>query len=104
MDLWIRNQDGTILIKVETVVIDDDGTSIFTIDKNMGFRTITLGVYSNKDRALEVVEEIQDLLRMKNAANLNKDKFAEYVNAGTVTIKEHEFILDSMGVYQMPEK
>ena len=62
MNLWIRSQDGTILIKVDNLLIDDDNFHIYTHNhiNNMQM-TYTLGRYKTKERALEVLDEIQKI-------------------------------------------
>ena len=59
MELWIRSQDKTKLMKVDEVEFqqDDYGFCIFAWkDKFEGSRT---GTYKSKERALEVLDEIQ---------------------------------------------
>ena len=58
MDLWVRSQDKCYLRKITGVYITggDDGYYIEEYD------TDTLGKYKTEQRALEVLEEIQDIL------------------------------------------
>ncbi len=60
MDLYIRSQDRLILEKCETLQLcqNPDGTWFF----NSG---LILGIYKTKERALEVLDEIQNLLQPK---------------------------------------
>lgn len=60
MDLYIRSQDRLILEKNETLQLcqNPDGTWFF----NSG---LVLGKYKTKERALEVLDEIQNLLQPK---------------------------------------
>ena len=60
MDLYIRSQDRLILEKYETLQLcqNPDGTWFF----NSG---LVLGKYKTKERALEVLDEIQNLLQPK---------------------------------------
>lgn len=58
MELWIRSQNKTILSKAHDLVIREDRdenneTNYFIVD------TYTLGIYKTKERALEVLDEIQ---------------------------------------------
>lgn len=60
MELYIRNQDKTILTKInEDIYVYDnlDKTSTIKTDKWQ------LGTYKTKERALEVLDEIQNLLK-----------------------------------------
>lgn len=72
MDLWIRGQNKEILGKFDDLAIKtsgEDGRSIrgYEIvgyfDKNTEYET--LGFYSLKGRALEVLDEIQNALLNK---------------------------------------
>ena len=54
MDLWIRSQDKKLLEKINSFEIVDEST----IQAN-GF---PYGTYKDKERALEVLDEIQEVL------------------------------------------
>lgn len=60
MNLWIRSQDRDILMKVDNLLIDDEKNHIYTHNyvNNMKM-SYTLGRYKTKERALEVLDEIQ---------------------------------------------
>lgn len=62
MNLWIRNQDKTILQKVDNLLISDgnnkEGT--FNIYTSSVLAQIVLGRYKTEKRALEVLDEIQE--------------------------------------------
>ena len=82
MELWIRSQDKTFLRKVNTIGIVEP-REFWSIDENL---TVSFGKYKTKERALEVLDEIQDLLK--------KDKF-----------KDERFCCDKLTkaiVYEMP--
>lgn len=66
MELWIRSQDRTFLRKVNTIGIVE-GRDFWSIDENL---TVSFGKYKTKERALEVLDEIQKLLK---TAELNDD-------------------------------
>ena len=59
MDLWIRSQDGKKLIKVNELKMETvKGGNTFI------YSDVTdLGTYKTKERALEVLDEIQNKLR-----------------------------------------
>lgn len=83
MELWVRSQDKTFLRKVNTIGIVE-GRDFWSIDENL---TVSFGKYKTKERAIEVLDEIQDLLK--------KDKF-----------KDERFCCDKLTkamVYEMPE-
>lgn len=95
MNLWIRSQDRIILSKVDAMQIkerqnrnykygDLDKANEYSIHN--GF--IEIGIYATKERALEVLDEIQN-------------KISEYK---MVDIGYHsEFICNNI-VYEMPEE
>ena len=59
MELWIRSQDKRLLIKVYNVFLNAnyDNKRISTYD---GDSNTTLGEYKTKERALEVLDEVQE--------------------------------------------
>lgn len=87
MDLWIRSQDKINLVKVRQISVNyQDNKQIIAnympeLYENSGEYYEILGTYKTKERALEVLDEIQKLLK---TAELNDD-----IN---------------VIVYQMPEK
>ncbi len=79
MELWIRSQDRTFLRKVNTIGIVE-GRDFWSIDENL---TSSFGKYKTKERALEILDEIQT--KINNIANMDDENFINIV-------------------YQMPEK
>lgn len=57
MELWIRSQDKEILLKVNELEIE--ANMIIAFDNN---KYQCLGTYKTKERALEVLDEIQNIL------------------------------------------
>ena len=68
MNLWIRSQDRTFLRKVNTIGIVE-GRDFWSIDENL---TVSFGKYKTKERAIEVLDEIQDLLQNAYVGNANR--------------------------------
>ena len=72
MELWIRSQDKLRLAKIESVIINYNrqteilGNCYSTdgIEKD-----IPLGEYATKERALEVLDEIQKYILLPNIDN-----------------------------------
>ena len=69
MDLWIRKQDGESLMKVDTLwIAKNDLSQEFEIKvpavpgSNM---KLTVASYKNRNRAMQVLNEVQDLLITK---------------------------------------
>ena len=69
MDLWIRSQDRMDLVKVESVILcfnkDEPDNGYSLKDKSDRWYPDILGTYKSKERALEVLDEIQKLLEPK---------------------------------------
>ena len=65
----MRNQDRENLVKVELLEISERGKDcmIITIFQN---KVAHLGIYKTKERALEVLDEIQDLMRSLSNSDL----------------------------------
>lgn len=66
MELWIRSQDRTILRKVDTIGIVE-GRDFWSIDENL---TVSFGKYKSKERALEVLDEIQTILETRTVPQM----------------------------------
>ena len=87
MELWVRSQDKRILQKVDNIFLDANygNKRISTYDGN----NIELGTYKTKERALEVLTEIQNKI---NLINLGHD-----FGSPMIDLKNPTYI------YQMPE-
>ena len=63
MDLWIRSQRKERLCKTSNFVIREaNKQGYYAIAENRNKNTIEYGIYKTKERALEVLDEIQKLL------------------------------------------
>ena len=89
MDLWILSQDKTELVKVNNLAILDYRIVFI----NNGYGRATLGTYKTKERALEVLNEIQSILKP-----VVKSKYIFSTN------KDTQFIQFNTYVYEMPEE
>ena len=69
MELWVRSQDRKHLMKCEAIMYEETGTGygLRTFTKNYDFNIAT---YKTRERALEILDEIQKLLK---TAELNND-------------------------------
>ena len=104
MELWIRSQDKEKLIKVENLFTEYNGDvdpelcpySIVT-DK-----CVELGIYKNYERALEVLDEIQNIILLKDMYEYDKESLHEsWENMPKEEIQE---IRRQLGVYEMPKE
>ena len=116
MYLWIRSQDKTELVKSSRIKITEnfetkDGitTNDYTIYNFDGVHINHLGKYKTKERALEVLDEIQRLLTPQiitltdNIKKNNKDAeltnvFGIVKSGQVIDIKELSTV-----VYEMPK-
>lgn len=76
MDLWIRSQDEEFLMKIDNISLGLDVDSnepcrLFTFVGG-AVTSFTLGIYKTKERALEVLDEIQELLEPVNIVEVSK--------------------------------
>ncbi len=87
MNLWIRSQDREFLMKIDNISLgcENDGKinearRLFTFKMNTSF---TLGAYSSKERALEVLNNIQNKLE-NNILQWDSDGYPCLVENTTV--------------------
>jgi hypothetical protein len=71
MELWIRSQEKTIFQKVDNLLISDgdNAEGTFNIYTNSLPVQNVLGRYKTKERALEVLDEIQNYILLPNTDN-----------------------------------
>ena len=89
MELWIRSQDKESLVQCNNYInyFYDDIENEHVI----GSHGYTLGVYETKERAIEVLDEIQD----------------ELISSDFMPIEKNEEVVLTCGsarIYEMPEK
>ena len=107
MDLWIRSQNKMMLLKIDNAFIDDG-----TICTYSGDDAFILGEYATKERALEVLDEIQKLLTpqvcelAKKIVNNEYNDYNKLTNVyaimdGTGTVNVSEI---STVIYKMPKE
>lgn len=92
MDLWIRSQDKEFLMKIDNINLGLDVDSnepcrLFTFVGG-AVTSFTLGIYNSRERALEVLDEIQELLEPVNVVEVSKK----------------EAVIGANILYEMPEE
>lgn len=91
MELWIRSQDRTKLFKVDSVAYMD-----MSEDMNIEVHSIwnvnggILGTYRTKERALEILNEIQNRLNIRHSSGAS----AEFIVLSEIVPR----------IYEMPEE
>lgn len=68
MELWIRSQSEQTLIKAEKIFIENEELYATT---NSEFNE-RIGIYNSRERAFEVLDEIQEHLDYLNIGNINR--------------------------------
>lgn len=92
MDLWIRSQDKSSLRIVSNInIIHEDGKMF--ICNYMGIANIKLGTYKTEQRALEILDEIEN--------HLINSSFARKTN-GLGEVKD--IIPNPLFIYEMPKE
>lgn len=96
MELWVRSQDKSSIVKVDNLYVSVGNYICYYVEKGKEvpgtyYRPSgELGRYETKERALEVLDEIQRLITD-----------LQYLN---YAIKNDEFCSYRPNVYEMPEK
>lgn len=107
MELWIRSQDKMNLVKIEQINVSyEDSRHIIANYKpemyeNAGVYYELLGTYKTKERALEVLDEIEERIMLINTINIAKDTDSLIACKNVLT---EEKIKGLNYPYQMPEK
>lgn len=106
MELWIRTQDKSRLIKVNSLQYEElrktyyiSGYCFNEVD------SCVLGTYTTEKRALEVLDEIQNILKPKMFLKSNGGAFVSNDNDLHIINPTYEKI-EPLGtyVYEMPEE
>ena len=78
MELWIRSQDKMNLVKIRQISLNYSNKKQIIANytpesyENSGVYYERLGTYETKGRAIEVLDEIQDLLQNAYIGNANR--------------------------------
>lgn len=105
MELWIRSQDKERLIKpidfyIEETIDYVNKSSEFDIYAlNLANDDIRIGTYKTKERALEVLDEIEERIMLINTINIAKDRDSLIACKNALTEEKIKGLSYS---YQMP--
>lgn len=91
MELWVRSQDKNVLINTRRIDVDDN--NIFCWDEGKYADEVYMGTYKSKERALEVLDEVQEYIEKQGQDYLLTNE------NGIITGQKHYGF-----VYQMPEE
>ena len=98
MELWVRSQDKEYLIPIKNPICVYDNKIIY---KESASYIITIAEYKTKERALEVLDEIEERIMLINTINIAKDTDSLIACKNVLT---EEKIKRLNYPYQMPEK
>ena len=100
--MWIRSQDKGYLVKNPIIDIDIKKNEVYILDRTYAKNSFVgriLGVYKSKERAIEVLDEIQYKIQCLN------DDFYFKVSKETEFKKYEGYQKKHIDiVYQMPEE
>ena len=102
MNLWVRSQDKENLIPIKNPICVYDNKIIY---KESASYIITIGEYKTKERALEVLDEIQSLLQpvIKYEPIVQEEYNPSYKYKHFVKVDDNIEIKElSTFVYEMP--
>ena len=109
MELWVRSQDRNNLKKVNNIYVEEITRDYDSWVGNIHSQpyVITsdngnLGFYATKERALEILDEIQNILIIKNSFNLSEEIINKCFENNTE--EEIQKIVKTLAVYEMPEE
>ena len=98
MELWVRSQDKKRLISVTNLYIpisrNGEDFSIYTFDTD-----VELGIYKTEERALEVLDEIEDEMRRSKKLYDECNGYTDYFEPETGLYKN-----DNLLIFQMPKE
>ena len=103
MELWIRSQNKETLIKIDYLYLDGTNKNVIIGYCQSTFTSPKLGTYKSKERALEVLDEIQNLfkppmiIQKTEGVIATTDNTMHIINPTYGEIKELSTI-----VYEMP--
>lgn len=106
MELWIRSQDKEVLTRVVDIWKDVNKNEIWS--KSSFAIKNCLGVYKTKERALEVLDEIEKLIKpitIFQNCQVDKSTIEKIKETGYYMVNNDARIEQiSQVFYQMPEK
>lgn len=92
MELWVRSQDKTTLIKCSEIYIAEEKSYLIREASSSHI----LGAYKTIDRALEVLDEIQKSITINETINGNYEEQDKSIKA--------LFLKYQTRIYQMPKE
>ena len=99
MELWIRSQDKEILIKVNnlSLICSNKDETCEIINSFEDHQCWELGIYKTKERALEVLDDIQNFMTIE----IHEDNIT--YEQGDLILKE-KIVNNLCKIYRMPQE
>ena len=110
MDLYIRSQDKMNLVKINQVNVNYQNNNQIIANYipdfvgTQGEYYETLGTYDAKERALEVLDEIEKIIYINKLFNADIGAFQTVSKNEGYTEKEISEFLKKISVYEMPKE
>lgn len=86
--MWIRNQRKNALVNINFLRVINDGNYCLICGATTDGYDCELGVYSTEEKALDVLDEIQELIADKQFCKIYKAEFENFVLNNCVQIYE----------------
>ena len=95
MEIWIRSQDREHLVLATDIDIDYSDKSMIMINNYY------MAKYKTSERALEVLDEIQNILNLKDMYKYDREVVLKgWENA----LEQVKIVRQQMSVYEMPKE
>ena len=94
--MWIRTQDKETLVKADKLYIDKNNNKYTINFDSCTDRWYILGTYKSKERAIEVLDEIQERISPKFNYEGNNEEVDVFIKT--------QMLNSMIAVYQMPEE
>lgn len=91
LGMWIRSQRKNALVNINFLRVINDGNYCLICGATTDGCDYELGVYSTEEKALDVLDEIQELIEDKQFCKTYKVEFENFV------------LNNGVQVYQMPQ-
>lgn len=86
--MWIRSQRKNALVNINFLRVINDGNYCLICGATTDGYDCELGVYSTEEKALDVLDEIQELIADKQFCKIYKAEFENFVLNNCVQIYE----------------
>ena len=102
MELLIRSQDKRQLLKVNDGLYIANGFTD-TDDTFIGIKNVGhVGRYAKEERALEVLDEIQNILKLKDMYKYDRELVLK--SWKNIDVEKVKIVREQMSVYEMPKE